>query len=227
MRTHHRLATALTALLAVAPLSVQAASASGGGSTPPPPPSSGPPVAALISVAPGKIAIGAAGSGTVTLTSTSTAPVTVTIADDWMNSPAVATMPPSVTVPAGAISATFPIQGGDYPGRTFLVHVSTNQAGVSTQFYRTPLPDTDIIKITNASQSPSGDLRFTATSDTPSAALRASFNGLPVALTNKGSGVWEGRGQVGANQSGEVRVDSNLQGCSAKNPTTPTASHFC
>jgi hypothetical protein len=184
-------------------------------------------VAASISVTPGKIGIGATGTGTVTLTATATSPVTVAISDDYMNSPAVATMPASVTVPAGARSATFPIGGGDYPGRTFLVHLYTDQSGVVTQFYRTPLPDTDIIKITNFSQSPGGDLRFTATSDTPSAVLTASFNGQPVPLAGKGGGVWEGRGQVGANQSGEIQVVSNLQACSAKNPLTPTASHFC
>jgi len=184
-------------------------------------------VAASISVVPQKLAIGATGTATATLTGVATTDVVVPIADDYRNSPAVATMPQSVTVPAGARSASFSIVGGDYPGRTFLVHVSTNQSGVSTQFYRMPLPNTDIIKITNASQSQSGDLRFTATSDTPSALLTATFNGLAVPLANKGNGVWEGRGPVGANQSGEVRVDSNLQGCSAKNPLTPTGSHFC
>ena len=196
----------------------------GGGGTPPP---SGPPVAASISVAPSKIALGASGTGTVTLTGVAVTPVTVAIFDDYMNSPAVATMPQSVTVPAGARSATFPIRGGDYPGSTFLVHVSTDRAGVSTQFFRTPLANTDIIAITNASQSQSGDLRFTATSDTPSALLTATFNGQQVPLTNKANGVWEGRGQVGANQSGDITVQSNLQGCSAKNPLTPTGWHFC
>lgn len=182
---------------------------------------------ASISVTPTKIALGGTGTRTVTLSGTATTDVSVVISDDYMNSPAVATMPQSVTVPAGARSATFAIHGGDYPGRTFLVHVSTSQSGVTTQFYRTPLANTDIISITNASQSQSGDLRFTASSDTPSALLSASFNGLAVPLINKGNGVWEGRGQVGANQSGEIQVVSNLQACSAKNPLTPTPSHFC
>jgi len=163
----------------------------------------------------------------VTLTSVATTPVAVAISDDYQNSPAVATMPQSVTVPAGARSTTFAIQGGDYPGSTFLVHVYTSQSGVSTKFYRTPLANTDIIAITNASQSQSGDLRFTATSDTPSALLTATFNGQQMPLTNKGNGVWEGRGQVGANQSGDVVVRSNLQACSAKNPLTPSGWHFC
>lgn len=230
MRTRSKLATVLGAVLAVSSTAVPGAFARGGGggaAPPPPPPTSGPPVAASISVVPQKIAIGATGTATVTLTGVATADVVVPIADDWMNSPAVATMPPSVTVPAGFRSASFSIVGGDYPDRTFLVHVSTNQSGVSTQFYRTPLPNTDIIKITNFSQSQSGDLRFTATSDTPSAYLTASFNGLSVPLASKGNGVWEGRGQVGANQSGEIQVVSNLLGCSAKNPLTPTPSHFC
>ncbi len=176
---------------------------------------------------PAKIAIGATGQGTLTLASVATAAVTVTLFDDYMNSPAVATMPTSVTVPAGQRSASFPIHGGDYPDRTFLVHISTNLAGVTAQFYRTPLANTDIIAITNASQSPSGDLRFTATTDTASAQLSASFNAQPVPLSSKGGGVWEGRGQVGANQSGEIVVQSNLLACSAKNPLTPTGWHFC
>lgn len=71
-------------------------------------------------------------------------------------------------------------------------------------------------------------MRFTATSDTVSAVPTATFNGLATPLTNKGNGVWEGRGQVGANQSGDVVVRSNLQGCSAKNPRTPRPGwHFC
>ena len=226
---HRKLAAAtLGAVLAAAASVGTPASARGGGSgsgsTPPP---SGSPVPSAISVVPNKIALGATGTGTVTLTAVATTDVTVAISDDYLNSPAVATMPQSVTVPAGSRSTTFSIQGGDYPDRTFLVHVTTSQSGVATQFYRTPLPNTDIIAITNASQSQSGDLRFTATSDTPSAVLAASSNGIAIPLTNKGNGVWEGRGQVGANQSGDRTVKSNLLGCSAKNPLTPTGWHFC
>lgn len=230
MGTHRKLAAAaLGAVLAAAATGGTPALAKGGssGSGSTPPPSSGPPVPSSITVAPNKIAVGATGTGTVTLTAVATTDVTVAISDDYMNSPAVATMPQSVTVPAGSQSTTFTIQGGNYPDRTFLVHVSTSQSGVATQFYRTPLANTDIIAITNASQSQSGDLRFTATSDTASALLTASFNGIAIPLTNKGSGVWEGRGQVGANQSGDIVVKSNLLACSAKNPLTPTGWHFC
>jgi len=195
----------------------------GGGANPPPAPSGG----ATLAVSPAKIAIGATGTGTVTLASVATSPVVVAIFDDYQNSPAVATMPASVTVPAGSRSAAFSIVGGDYPGRTFLVHLSTNQAGAQTQFYRTPRPDTDIISITNASQSQSGDVRFTATTDTPAAQLTARFNGTRIPLISKGGGVYEGRGQVGANQSGDVVVESDLLGCSAKNPNTPSGWHFC
>ena len=182
---------------------------------------------ATLTISPAKIAIGATGTGTLTLAAAATGDTTVAITDDYRNSPAVATMPQSVTVPAGSRTATFPILGGDYPDRTFIVHVSTSLSGVTAQFYRTPRPDTDIIAITKASQSQSGDLRFTATTDTPSATLRASFNGIAVPLAYKGNGVWEGRGQVGANQAGDIVVQSDLQGCSAKNPLTPTGWHFC
>lgn len=83
----------------------------------------------------------------MTLSAVAATDVTVTISDDYQNSPAVATMPQSGTVPAGSRAATFTITGGDYPGRTLLVHVSTSQSGVQTQFYRTPLANTDIITI--------------------------------------------------------------------------------
>jgi hypothetical protein len=195
-------------------------SGSGGGTT-------SPPASATLTISPQKIAIGATGTATLTLTTAAASDTTVTIADDYQDSPAVATMPQSVTIPAGSRTGTFAIVGGDYPERTFLVHVSTSLSGVTAQFYRTPQPDTDIIAITKASQSQSGDLGFTATTDTPTAQLRASFNGISVPLTNKGNGVWEGRGQVGANQSGDIVVQSNLQACSAKNPLTPTGWHFC
>lgn len=217
------LTTVLALSAGLSEAAVAKSGSGGGGSTPP----SGPPVPATISVTPSKVALGGSGTGTVTLTKVAVDPVTVAISDDYQNSPAVATMPQSVTVPAGSRSVSFPIRGGNYPDRTFLVHVSTSQPGVTTQFYRTPLPNTDIIAITNASQSQSGDLRFTATSDTASAVLTATFNGSRVPMTNKGNGVWEGRGQVGANQSGDVVVQSNLKACSAKNPLTPSGWHFC
>lgn len=194
-------------------------SGGGGGTTTPP--------SATLTIAPAKIAIGATGTGTLTLATVAASDTTIAISDDYQNSPVVATMPQSVTIPAGSRTGTFSIVGGDYPERTFLVHVSTSLSGVTAQFYRTPQPNTDIIAITKASQSQSGDLRFTATTDTPTAQLRASFNGIAVPLTNKGNGVWEGRGQVGANQSGDIVVQSNLQACSAKNPLTPTGWHFC
>jgi hypothetical protein len=110
--------------------------------------------------------------------------------------------------------------------RTFLVHLSSSVSGLAGQFYKTPLPNTDIISITSASQSRNGDLSFTATSDSASAVLAASFNGRSVPLTNKGGGVWQGRGS-GFTSGGDIEVRSNLLGCSQKNPLTPTGWHFC
>jgi hypothetical protein len=219
-RTRALLLAATVVLSALGSLDV--AMAKGGGT--PPPPATG---SSSITVSPLKIPMAGAGTGTITLPAVATAPVVISLFDDYQNSPAVATMPSSVTVPAGARTATFPIQGGDAPDRTFLVHLSTNQPGLQTQFYRTPLANTDVIAITNASQSRSGDVRFTATSDTPAARLAATFNGIAIPLTNKGNGVWEGKGQVGANQSGDVVVTSDLHACSAKNPNTPSGWHFC
>lgn len=85
-------------------------------------------MAASISVSPAKIALGGSGTATITLTRVATADVGGRIADDYQNSPAVATMPQSVVVPAGSRAATFAIRGGDYPGHTFLVAVTTDQS---------------------------------------------------------------------------------------------------
>lgn len=179
-----------------------------------------------ITVSPGKIGIGATGTGTITLGAAVATATTITLSDDYQNSVAVATHPASVIVPPGGRTATFSILGGDYPDRTFLVHLTTSISGLVGQFYRTPLPNTDIISITSASQSQSGDLRFTATTDTPVALLSASFNGQSVPLTSRGGGVYQGRGS-GFTSGGDIVVQSNLRGCSAKNPLTPTPSHFC
>ncbi len=40
-------------------------------------------------------------------------PVTVAVANDVFNSPDLVTMPTEVTVPAGSVSASFPVQAGE------------------------------------------------------------------------------------------------------------------
>ncbi len=72
----------------------------------------------------------------------------------------------------------------------------------------------------------SPNLKFQATTDTASAILTAEFNGQQVPMRNNGGGLWEGQAKVSV-AGGDVVVRSNLGGCAAKSPLTPTGSHFC
>ncbi len=96
----------------------------------------------------------------------------------------------------------------------------------TTQFYLLPTATTDIVRIPSAQLSPNGDLKLQATTDTTSAVLTAGFNGQAIPLRNNGGGRWEGQAKV-AVSGGDVVVLSNLGGCAAKSPLTPTGSHFC
>ena len=160
-------------------------------------------------------------------------PVTVAVSNDVYNSPNLVTMPTEVTVPAGSSSATFPVQAGEgAPGKTFAINVSADESPAAdgtqarTQFYLVPTATTDLIRIPSAQLSPNGDLKLQATTDTASAILTGEFNGQAIAMRNNGGGRWEGQAKVLV-AGGDVVVRSNLVGCAAKSPLTPTASHFC
>ena len=158
--------------------------------------------------------------------------MTVAISNDLQNSPNLVTMPTQVTVAAGSSSVSFPVQAGPgADGRTFAVNVSADESPAAdssvarAQFYLVPFPNTDIIRV-SATISKNGDLKVQATTDTASALLTADFNGINVPLRNQGGGRWDGQAKVPV-AGGDVVVRSNLGGCSAKSPFTPTASHFC
>jgi hypothetical protein len=218
-------------LLAVpaATLASGSGSGSGGGATT----TSGAPRVTSVTVKPAKVAFGTTATGTVQLSAVPSSPVTVLISNDVQNSPNLVTMPTQVTISAPSSSATFAVQvGSGVEGKTFVINVSadespsTDSTVARTQFYLVPAATTDIIKIPFAELSRGGDLKLQATADTSTATLTATFNGTPIPLKNNGGGRWEGQAKVPVS-SGDVIVRSNLGGCAAKSPLTPSGSHFC
>jgi hypothetical protein len=169
----------------------------------------------------------------VRLNRVAASPVTVSVSNDVFNSPNLVTMPTEVTVPAGSSSASFLVQAGEgVPGKTFAINVVADESAPAdttqarTQFYLVPTATTDIVRIPSAQLSQNGDLKFQATTDTASAILTAEFNGQSIPMRNNGGGRWEGQAKVPVS-GGDVVVRSNLGGCAAKSPLTPTGSHFC
>jgi len=222
---------AIAAVLLVAPAATLASSGSGGGggggttttAT----------VVAGVSITPTKVAFHSTATGTVRLNKVATSPVTVAVSNDVFNSPNLVTMPTEVTVPAGSSSASFLVQAGEgVPGKTFAINVVADESAPAdttqarTQFYLVPTATTDIIRIPSAQLSQNGDLEFQATTDTASAILTADFNGQSIPMRNNGGGRWEAQAKVPVS-GGDVVVRSNLGGCAAKSPLTPTGSHFC
>jgi hypothetical protein len=72
---------------------------------------------------------GVSGAGTVTLTFAPASPVTVTLTS---SDPSVASVPASITVPAGSTSATFPDADGTALTLTRVVGTSPNSTGTVT-----------------------------------------------------------------------------------------------
>jgi hypothetical protein len=222
---------ALAAVLLLAPATTLASSGSGsggGGTT-----TAAATVVSSVSVAPAKVAFLSTATGTVRLNRVAASPVTVSVSNDVFNSPNLVTMPTEVTVPAGSSSASFLVQAGEgAPGKTFAINVVADESPAvdatqaRTQFFLVPTATTDIIRIPSAQLSQNGDLKFQATTDTASAVLTAEFNGQPIPMRNNGGGRWEGQAKVPV-AGGDVVVRSNLGGCAAKSPLTPTGSHFC
>jgi hypothetical protein len=233
MRRRWEVVLAVAAALLVAPAATLASSGSGSGSGGGGTATTSATVVASVSVAPTKVAFGSVATGTVRLNRVAASPVTVVISNDVFNSPNLVTIPTQVTVPAGSSSASFVVQAGEgAPGKTFAINVAADESPAAdgtqarTQFYLVPTATTDIIRIPSAQLSSNGDLKFQATTDTASAILTAEFNGQPVPLRSSGGGRWEGQAKVPV-AGGDVVVRSNLGGCAAKSPLTPTGSHFC
>ena len=232
MRGRWKVVLAVAGVVLVAPAATPASSGSGsggdGGGT-----TTSATVVASVSIAPTKVAFLSVATGTVRLNKVAATPVTVMVSNDVFNSPNLVTMPTEVTVPAGSSSASFVVQAGEgAPGKTFAINVAADESPAAdgtqarTQFYLVPTATTDIIRIPSAQLSSSGDLRFQATTDTASATLTAEFNGQAISMRNNGGGRWEGQAKVPV-AGGDVVVRSNLGGCAAKSPLTPTGSHFC
>ena len=216
-------------LAALLPASALASSGSGSGGTTTTTTTTSALAVSSVSISPAKVAYNATATGTVRLNRAPSAPQTVSISNDSNNSPVLAITPSSVTISPPASSATFPIQGGSgLDGRTFAVRVTAfipSSAATGT-FYLVPFANTDLIRIPKAEISPSGDLKFEVTTDTASALLTATFNGLSVPMRNDGGGRWSGQAKVPV-AGGDVIVRSNLGGCQARSPFNSGSDHFC
>jgi hypothetical protein len=233
MRKRWGVVLALAVALLAVPAVTLAASGSGSGGGGGGAATTSATVLASVSVSPTKVAFLSLATGTVRLNKVAASPVTVSVSNDVFNSPNLVTMPTEVVVPAGSSSATFLVQAGEgVPGKTFAINVSADESPAAdatvprTQFFLLPSATTDIIRIPSAQLSRNGDLKFQATTDTPSAILTADYNGQAIPLRNNGGGRWEGQAKVPVS-GGDVVVRSNLGGCAAKSPLTPTGSHFC
>jgi len=233
MRGRWKVVLAVAGVVLVAPAATVASSGSGSGGDGGGTTTTSATVVASVSIAPTKVAFLSVAIGTVRLNKVAATAVTVVVSNDAFNSPNLVTMPTEVTVPAGSSSASFVVQAGEgAPGKTFAINVVADESPAAdgtqarTQFYLVPTATTDIIRIPSAQLSSNGDLKFQATTDTASAILTADFNGQPISMRNNGGGRWEGQAKVPVAR-GHVVVLSNLGGCAAKSPLTPTASHFC
>lgn len=236
MKTPRALPTLVLALMLVAVLSATALARGGGGSgggggpapTPTPTPTADAAVSS-VSVSPSKVAYNTIATGTVRLTRAPASPLTVSIANDSNNSPVLAMTPQSVTITSPSTSATFPVQGGTgLDGRTFAINLQafTAMGGASTRFFLVPFANTDLIDIPLAEITPNGDIKVQATTDTSSAVLTASFNGVSIPLRNNGGGNWSGQAKV-AVTGANIIVRSNLGGCEARSPFRAGAAHLC
>jgi FG-GAP-like repeat len=168
---------------------------------------------ASLSLNPTTVAGGNSSTGTVTLTAVAPAATTVAITS---NNPA-ATVPASVTVPAGSQSRTFSISTGQVPATTSaVITASLNNTSRSATLTITPTAGgADTVSITRAEyESGNRRLRVEATSTRATATLRAfvtSNNQLIGTLSNDGGGRFRGEFSWPVNPQ-SITVRSNFGG---------------
>jgi hypothetical protein len=168
---------------------------------------------------------GSPSQGTVTLTAA--APSGGAVVSLSSSNTAVATVPPSVTVPAGSTSAGFTVTTRSVTGSTS-VTITAAYGGVTKTAALTvtpqaapppPPPATDTVAIQVAEYSTGNrQLRVEATSTNASATLRAyvtSTNELIGTLRNEGGGRYRGEFSWPSNPQ-NVTVRSSLGGSAAK-----------
>jgi hypothetical protein len=168
---------------------------------------------ASLSLNPTTVAGGNSSTGTVTLTAVAPAATTVAITS---NNPA-ATVPASVTVPAGSQSRTFGISTAQVPATTSaVITASLNNTSRSATLTITPTAGgADTVSITRAEyESGNRRLRVEATSTRATATLRAfvtSNNQLIGTLSNDGGGRFRGEFSWPVNPQ-SITVRSNFGG---------------
>jgi FG-GAP-like repeat len=182
-----------------------------------PPPSLG---VASLSLNPATVTGGNSSTGTVTLTAVAQASTTVAITS---NNPA-ATVPASVTVPAGSQSRTFSISTTQVPATTnAIITASLNGTSRSANLTINPAAaGTDTVTITRAEyDSGNRRLRIEATSTRSTATLRVfvtSTNQLIGTLSNDGGGRYRGEFSWPSNPQ-SVTVRSNFGGQATRTVT--------
>jgi hypothetical protein len=193
-----------------------------GTAQPPPPP---PVVVTLtaLTLSPSSVTGGNASQGTVTLSGA--APAGGAVVALSSSNTAVVTLPASLTVPAGASSATFNVGTASVTTSTSVSVSATYAGGTQTATLTvTPLtvpppPPTDTVSITLAQYiSSKRQLRVEAKSTSSTAVLQVfvtSTNTLIGTLTNNGSGRYAGQFTWATNPQ-NVTVRSSLGGSSAK-----------
>ncbi|MEJ7615400.1 MAG: hypothetical protein WKF30_00165 [Pyrinomonadaceae bacterium] len=186
-----------------------------GASLPPPP---GNPTLSTLTINPTTVTGGASAQATVTLTSA--APASTAIIALTSSNSAIAAVPASVTVAAGATSATFTITTNSVTAATS-VSISASYGGITRTAPLTvnpqaapPPPTTDTVAIQRADYSTGNrQLRVEATSTNSSAVLTCyvtSTNQLIGTLTNSG-GRYSGQFSLTANPQ-SITVKSSLGG---------------
>ena len=184
---------------------------------PQPPPPAAAPTVQSVSVSPSPIVGGTTATGTVRLSAAPAAPAVVSL---WTDEGFRVWTDPSVTVAAGATSATFPVYTRTTTA-TFQAHVTAafNETLQSTLITVVPTAETDLIEILRADQqSAGGELRVEATSTKASAVLSAydaNSGSLLGTLSNKGGGRFEGRFRPGFFVVAVI-VRSNFGGCAQR-----------
>jgi hypothetical protein len=165
---------------------------------------------------------GAAAQGTVTLSGPAPAGgISVALSS---HDPTVASVPPSVTVPAGATSATFTVSTNTVTGSGKFSSITATAGGSSrtATLNVNPTTSSDSVSITRAEyDSDRRTLRVEATSTSSSAALKAyvSASGALIGtLSNNGGGAYGGQFSWSVNPQ-SITVRSSLGGSATRSVT--------
>jgi hypothetical protein len=193
-----------------------------GATQPPPPP--GPASLSTLTLSPSSVTGGNSSQGTVTLTAA--APSGGAVVALSSSNTGAATVPASVTVPAGATSAGFTVTTRTVTAST-VVTVSASYNGVTRTASLTvnpaaappPPPQTDTVAVQVAEYtSDKRELRVEATSSNSSAVLRcyvSSTGALIGTLTNEGGGRYRGQFSWPSNPQ-NITVRSSLGGSATR-----------